>query len=300
MRIVGSDISRNMEVHPHFLPGAVSNLPYQPWHYQPTFLQRVVLSMLGRLHDWACGLSFVQMEPLRTWTLLCFDPSYDLTRILKNEYERIYELANRRCIRAAVSGDATKIQQANAARETIGKRYQHYRHMERRLRATAEQSDFWRDCAKRFKISITQPRETGWSIGGLMFNTVCHNVVDTFGRTPLHTAAAWGNPEACRALLRAGADPTKPDYHGNTPLHYLCMVHRTSASSRNENTKETFGLLVNHGADPEAANIDGRTPRQIAPQAPYFQVLRQREQLERLARKQQRRRKGEAPARRAL
>ncbi len=46
------------------------------------------------------------------------------------------------------------------------------------------------------------------------------NVTDRQGGTPMHEAASgdWGNPAAIRALLRHGAAPDPADDHGNTPL----------------------------------------------------------------------------------
>lgn len=274
------------------------NLPYQPWHYQPTLLQRMALTTLGRLHDWVSALPFVQMEPLRSWSFLCLEPTYSLTEGLESEYERLYESINLRCIRTAARGETHKHEQACASRKVIVKRLKYYRVMKSHLEQASIQSNYWRDCAQRFRIPIDKPREQTWSILGLMLPAENPSVVDTFGRTALHNATFWGSPEKCSALLRAGADATKPDHHGNTPLHYLCMRYRTKSAASQVEPQEIFGLLVHYGADPEAANIDGRTPRQISPNAPFFQHMRQRERLSRLARKS--RRQSEAPARRAL
>lgn len=41
--------------------------------------------------------------------------------------------------------------------------------------------------------------------------------VNNFGRTPLWRAACGGHVDACRLLLRAGADPAVEDDHGTTP-----------------------------------------------------------------------------------
>jgi len=39
------------------------------------------------------------------------------------------------------------------------------------------------------------------------------------GRSPLHHAAAGGDPELVTMLLRAGYDPENSDTNGSTPLH---------------------------------------------------------------------------------
>lgn len=259
----------------------------------------MVLTFLGGLHDWICDLPIVEKKPIRSWFSLCFDPSYWLMHTLEDEYERLYELANRRCMRAAISGDESRIEKANAWRVAVRGRYHNYQRMKVQIGMAAEKSNYWRDCADCFGLSIAKPRDTEWSVAQMMLPNARPDCVDTFGRTSLHNATYWLDLEQCSALLRAGVEPTTPDHHGNTPLHYLCMAYRTKSDASKDKVREVFSLLINHGADPDAANIDGRTPRQIAPNAPYFQHLRQRERLERLARKN-RRRSNEAPARRAM
>jgi hypothetical protein len=54
-------------------------------------------------------------------------------------------------------------------------------------------------------------------------------------------------PALIRFLLAAGADPSRPDGHGNTPLHYA----ETVAEAR---------LLVEAGANVNARNVEGQTP----------------------------------------
>jgi len=51
------------------------------------------------------------------------------------------------------------------------------------------------------------------------------NVVDRYGRTPLHRAAYKGHTEVAEALVAAGADPAAADRDGDTPLHdaYRCV-----------------------------------------------------------------------------
>lgn len=58
--------------------------------------------------------------------------------------------------------------------------------------------------------------------------------------TPLHAAAQYGQVEACRVLLEAGADPNATGgYDDSTPLH----------SAAWHNQSETAGVLLDHGAD---------------------------------------------------
>jgi len=49
--------------------------------------------------------------------------------------------------------------------------------------------------------------------------TLCYmRDIRTRGETPLHRAAAFGEPEMIKALIAAGADKTFKDAHGESPL----------------------------------------------------------------------------------
>jgi uncharacterized protein len=71
---------------------------------------------------------------------------------------------------------------------------------------------------------------------------------------PLHSAAATRNVAAVRALLDHGAPVNAKQQKGWAPLH---------AAAQNGDT-EMYRLLVSRGADPEQANDDGVTPAQLA------------------------------------
>jgi ankyrin repeat protein len=47
------------------------------------------------------------------------------------------------------------------------------------------------------------------------------NAANNAGETPLHWAVDWVRPHAVQALLSAGADVTKVDRDGNSPLHKI-------------------------------------------------------------------------------
>jgi ankyrin repeat protein len=117
------------------------------------------------------------------------------------------------------------------------------------------------------------------------------------GAQPLHFAAFFGHPEAVRLLLDAGAAPSvhARGFNGVAPINAAAandakpnetcteivalLLERgadpeaaqgggatallTAAFTRN---RELAELLVAHGADPDSPADDGRTPRSLAPE----------------------------------
>ena len=59
--------------------------------------------------------------------------------------------------------------------------------------------------------------------------------------------------------MRYGADPTATDDHGNTPLHCACGACDEAVAR----------LLRRAGVNPNAVKLDGQTPGQSVPQAPW-------------------------------
>lgn len=70
------------------------------------------------------------------------------------------------------------------------------------------------------------------------------------GDTLLHFAARWGDVEAGKLLLGAGAEPNAAGEYGNTPLH----------DAVGQKKYEFVRLLLAHGASREHRNDDGLTP----------------------------------------
>src|SRR5688572_12503949 len=73
------------------------------------------------------------------------------------------------------------------------------------------------------------------------------------GSTPLHCAAWKGFPDACEALLSAGADVnarSSGEHYGGTPLH----------SAAHGNQRAVAEVLIRHGADVNAVSSNGRKP----------------------------------------
>lgn len=74
-----------------------------------------------------------------------------------------------------------------------------------------------------------------------------------YGDTPLHIVSCWGDCEAIKVLIAAGADVGTPGEHGFTPLH--CAVE--------QNHPEAVALLLELGAK-LARDANGLTPTELA------------------------------------
>lgn len=84
------------------------------------------------------------------------------------------------------------------------------------------------------------------------------NLADTVGATPLHRACSKSSVPLIEALLKAGSSITAVDKAGNTPLHVAVAVASDRASA------EAAFVLVRHGADLHAVNLDEETPLRLA------------------------------------
>jgi len=77
---------------------------------------------------------------------------------------------------------------------------------------------------------------------------------NAFKVQPVHAAAASRNLDILRAVLEAGADPNTPQQQGFRPLH-------EAATHAN---RELAELLLKHGADPRVANEAGKNSIDLA------------------------------------
>lgn len=77
---------------------------------------------------------------------------------------------------------------------------------------------------------------------------------NAFKVQPLHAAAASRNLDIVRAVLEAGADPNVPQQQGFVPLH----------EAGTNGNRELAELLIKHGADPRQANEAGKSSIDLA------------------------------------
>ena len=76
---------------------------------------------------------------------------------------------------------------------------------------------------------------------------------DKDGSTPLHCATWKGHVEVVIALLAAGSDANarnRNEHWGTTPLHAAAHANQAAIAQ----------LLIDHGADLAAQDMDGKTP----------------------------------------
>ncbi|MHB8624412.1 MAG: ankyrin repeat domain-containing protein [Sulfuricaulis sp.] len=75
-----------------------------------------------------------------------------------------------------------------------------------------------------------------------------------FGDTPLHVTAVWGDAQAAKVLIEAGADVGAKGERQDTPLHHAVA----------QGHPEVVKLLVENGARTDVRNADGETPLDFA------------------------------------
>jgi hypothetical protein len=88
--------------------------------------------------------------------------------------------------------------------------------------------------------------------------------------TPLVTATVFGNIEAAKLLIEAGADLNAQDTQGSTPVFVAAFFCRP----------DILKLLLEKGADQSIPNKEGRTPSEVV-QAPFALVKPAYEYIER-------------------
>ena len=100
----------------------------------------------------------------------------------------------------------------------------------------------------------------------LMVNGGEINAVDSFGETALHKLM-WQNPVPLSLLhefIKSGADVNLSDKESQQPLYEVCL----------EGSAEGAGILLDHGADIEHADVMGTTALHIAATYGHLEVIK--------------------------
>jgi ankyrin repeat protein len=90
------------------------------------------------------------------------------------------------------------------------------------------------------------------------------NAKGTDGSTPLHEAAANNTSPVLEALLKGGAKVNAKNALGMTPLHLAAWFNPSLA---------VLEVLLNARADPRAIDNSGKTPRDMAKNPVYRDIL---------------------------
>ena len=93
------------------------------------------------------------------------------------------------------------------------------------------------------------------------------------GDRPLQVAVKYGNLEALRLLLDAGADPNGRDWMGDTPLKELAG-RKAYDDSLDATNLTAAKILLAKGADPSLPSKDTMTPLHLATAQKFFAMVK--------------------------
>ncbi len=145
----------------------------------------------------------------------------------------------------------------------------------------AVEDEYGADAARRLLAAGAQPQNAMNSAAGksgtdavevvraLLDAGASVNVPNVLGTTPLHQAARHGPAGVIRELLARGAEINARDRNGATPLHEALWLPSLDARG----TAENIGALVAAGADRDAADGRGKTPRALAGESGIPEVI---------------------------
>lgn len=130
---------------------------------------------------------------------------------------------------------------------------------------------------RKGKGAISHAAETGrvGTIEILLAHGANINAADDDGKTPLMYAAQMGHPDMLSFLLDKGADINAETPNGLTVLRFATL-HKTNTRGQGrmpERKKEAIRLLVDRGANPATADINGLTVTEVLKKTGHSNIV---------------------------
>jgi len=93
------------------------------------------------------------------------------------------------------------------------------------------------------------------------------------GQTPLQSSASEGYHACCKLLLEHRADVHARDHQEQTALHLAAVPLTTCGNPDGTGKLKTFQILLDAKADPTLVDKNGLTPRDVAAECGFMEVL---------------------------
>ncbi|XP_014251542.1 BRCA1-associated RING domain protein 1-like [Cimex lectularius] len=120
---------------------------------------------------------------------------------------------------------------------------------------------------------LNNPESNTEKLTNLLKNGVNPNTLNSIQLSPLHQAIEAGNLEVLELLLAAGAQPNSYRNEESTCLHDAISTFINDNNENKETKEKIIRSLVKYGADLQARDIYGVTPKEIAEKHPVISEI---------------------------